>query len=449
MPKAERGTPKDIANRAKAKGLQKLRWYCQMCQKQCRDENGMKCHMTSESHLRNMKLFSQNAGSMMNNFSIEFEKIYVDTLKRRHGTQRVNANNVYQEVIQDKHHVHMNATMWATLTHFVQYLGKKGLCVVDETERGWYVQYIERDPFLLKRREVAEQRAEAERLQEMRTLKRMEQQRIQAAKALDEAGNGNFMAAEASNLDRSTITGKISLSIGKTSIPQRSDIADSKKNPALSLNSNSIVNGEQNSATSMITLNKLDSAVLRDTKDNKTIIKKSKRPMSELERIMRETESKKRKDEANEKKLKSYERPFVLNKKSKDALKDRRKENWIKEGIVVRIVSKKLKKRSYYKQKGIIESISKENKLIANVLLEGENSGEVVAVDQKYLETVIPKLGKEVLIVNGRGRGQEAIVRELDKSKYKATLALVDKRTEPLDDALLFDVDYEDVSELA
>jgi hypothetical protein len=31
-------TPKAIANRIKAKGLQKLKWYCQMCQKQCRDE---------------------------------------------------------------------------------------------------------------------------------------------------------------------------------------------------------------------------------------------------------------------------------------------------------------------------------------------------------------------------------------------------------------------------
>jgi DNA/RNA-binding protein KIN17 len=31
-------TPKAIANRLKSKGLQKLRWYCQMCQKQCRDE---------------------------------------------------------------------------------------------------------------------------------------------------------------------------------------------------------------------------------------------------------------------------------------------------------------------------------------------------------------------------------------------------------------------------
>ena len=47
MPKAERGTPKDIANRMKAKGLQKLKFYCQMCQKQCRDANGFKCHLTS------------------------------------------------------------------------------------------------------------------------------------------------------------------------------------------------------------------------------------------------------------------------------------------------------------------------------------------------------------------------------------------------------------------
>jgi len=35
-------TPKAIANRMKSKGLQKLRWYCQMCQKQCRDANGFK-----------------------------------------------------------------------------------------------------------------------------------------------------------------------------------------------------------------------------------------------------------------------------------------------------------------------------------------------------------------------------------------------------------------------
>ena len=38
MPKHDFLSPKAISNRIKSKGLQKLRWYCQMCQKQCRDE---------------------------------------------------------------------------------------------------------------------------------------------------------------------------------------------------------------------------------------------------------------------------------------------------------------------------------------------------------------------------------------------------------------------------
>lgn len=41
MGKADFLSPKAISNRIKSKGLQKLRWYCQMCQKQCRDE--VKC----------------------------------------------------------------------------------------------------------------------------------------------------------------------------------------------------------------------------------------------------------------------------------------------------------------------------------------------------------------------------------------------------------------------
>ena len=69
MGKAEKGTPKWIANRAKAKGLQKLRWYCQMCQKQCRDENGFKCHTSSETHQRQLLLFAENANEYLDSFS--------------------------------------------------------------------------------------------------------------------------------------------------------------------------------------------------------------------------------------------------------------------------------------------------------------------------------------------------------------------------------------------
>ena len=143
--------PKQIANRIKARGLQKLRWYCQMCQKQCRDENGFKCHTMSESHMRQMEMFSQNSKSFMDEFSTEFEGGMMEIIARKARSKRMSANQIYKEYISDKQHFHMNATIWETLTDFVMYLGREGKCEVDETEKGWFVTYIDRDPEKLRK----------------------------------------------------------------------------------------------------------------------------------------------------------------------------------------------------------------------------------------------------------------------------------------------------------
>lgn len=74
---------KAIANAMKSKGLQKLRWYCQVCEKQCRDENGFKCHMMSESHLRQMLVVGENAGSYINDYSRTFMNEFIALLSRR------------------------------------------------------------------------------------------------------------------------------------------------------------------------------------------------------------------------------------------------------------------------------------------------------------------------------------------------------------------------------
>lgn len=71
-----------IANRIKSKGLQKLRWYCQLCQKQCRDENGFKCHQLSESHLRQMELFGQDPDKVVEEYSESFEEAFLEHLRR-------------------------------------------------------------------------------------------------------------------------------------------------------------------------------------------------------------------------------------------------------------------------------------------------------------------------------------------------------------------------------
>ena len=130
----------------KAKGLQRLRWYCQICQKQCRDENGFKCHTQSESHLRQMLVVGESAGKHIADFSSQFQHDFVQLLSRRFGTKRVKANTVYQEFIQDKNHLHMNATRWVTLTEFVKHLGRTGVARVDETEKGWFIAWIDNSP---------------------------------------------------------------------------------------------------------------------------------------------------------------------------------------------------------------------------------------------------------------------------------------------------------------
>ena len=105
-----------------------------MCQKQCRDENGFKCHMSSESHQRQLLLFAENPDKHIDEFSKEFQDDYLELLQRRFGTKRVNGNVLYQEYIAFRAHVHMNSTMWETLAGFIKYCGKEGLCVVDYTK---------------------------------------------------------------------------------------------------------------------------------------------------------------------------------------------------------------------------------------------------------------------------------------------------------------------------
>lgn len=64
----------------------------------------------------------------------------------RFGTKRVKANQVYQEYIQDKHHLHMNSTRWVTLTEFIKHLGRTGVARVDDTEKGWFIAWIDNSP---------------------------------------------------------------------------------------------------------------------------------------------------------------------------------------------------------------------------------------------------------------------------------------------------------------
>ena len=186
MPKADPFSPKGIANRQKSKGLQKLRWYCQMCQKQCRDANGFRSHLSTESHQRQMRLFQSHSDQFLNQYSSQFLGDFLRILSTRFGTKRVFANQVYQNYIADKQHVHMNATRWTSLGGLVRFLGRSGICEVDETEKGWYIRYIDRGPGVLQARLDREKKEKAEWSEAERMRRRMKDIADMARQAMEE-----------------------------------------------------------------------------------------------------------------------------------------------------------------------------------------------------------------------------------------------------------------------
>lgn len=131
MAKAEFGTAKFLSNQLKGKGLQKLRLYCQVCQKQCRDENGFKSHIRSPFHMKNI---SKVSDSDVEEYTRQFEEDFLRLLRLTHGEKEIGVNKFYNEFIQDKHHIHMNATKFTSLTKFIQYLSKEGKVKVSGLE---------------------------------------------------------------------------------------------------------------------------------------------------------------------------------------------------------------------------------------------------------------------------------------------------------------------------
>lgn len=117
------GSASFLNKQLKMRGLQKLRFYCQICQKQCRDENGYKSHCKSPSHLKRLSNITHED---IEQYTIQFEKDFLRLLRLMHGEKKVEANKFYNEFIQDKDHIHMNATKFTSLTRFIQHLSQKG-----------------------------------------------------------------------------------------------------------------------------------------------------------------------------------------------------------------------------------------------------------------------------------------------------------------------------------
>ncbi|XP_072038850.1 DNA/RNA-binding protein KIN17-like [Amphiura filiformis] len=398
-------TPKAIANRVKSKGLQKLRWYCQMCQKQCRDENGFKCHTMSESHQRQLLLFAENENEYLDAFSEEFFDDFMELLKRRFGGRRVHCNIVYNEYIQFRDHVHMNSTKWETLTEFVKWTGREGFCTVDHTEKGWFMTYIDRDPETLKRQEALAKKEKVDLDDEERIQKFIQKQ---VERASDESTNEK--SVEYTEFKRDNEEEKVTIKFGK--MPSSSK-GTSEDGPSSSSSSSS---GRDTGAKPK-TLPK-SSALLGSNEDKKKegSRKKEKRKTA-LEEIMEEEAKKKAK------------------------IEQQHKDYWLAEGIVVKVTTKRLGEK-FYKKKGVVTEVIKKYEGVIKMT----DTGSKIKVDQIHVETVIPAPGKRLLVVNGPYRGCKASLVQLSEKDFAVSIKL---ESGPLAGKVVREIPYEDICKLA
>mmetsp|Transcript_9036 Transcript_9036/g.29674 ORF Transcript_9036/g.29674 Transcript_9036/m.29674 type:complete len:394 (+) Transcript_9036:49-1230(+) len=367
-------SPKAIANRQKSKGLSKLRWYCQMCEKQCRDENGFKCHKQSESHHRMMLQYGENAGKYNAAFSEMFEESFLKFLAFTYRNVRVSASVAYNAFIADKTHIHMNATRWYSLTEFVKYLGKEGKAEVDETPKGWFIKYEPKDEAEALRKSLKGKRERAEESEEARTDRLIEEQIERAAKAArvgPESGPSELRREEGSGAE------PIKIGIKSRAVEPK---ALAQKTGALAFvdeagggGGSSIRGGAAGAGPS------------------------AGAGGGALAEIMR------------------------ANERSKEAAA-RKLDHWIQPGIVVKVLAKSLKEAGYYKRKGVVTAVHKQ--YIGE--LEMLESGDVLKVDQNELETVIPQVGGAVRVLQGRHRGRKATLNAVDMDRFEAKLRIAD-----------------------
>lgn len=132
------------------------------------------------------------------------------------------------------------------------------------------------------------------------------------------------------------------------------------------------------------------------------------------------TDNGKRKRNAIDDLMAEEERRKEKQQREAAAKKTERLENWITTGIVVKIVNKKVGDGKYYKQKGVITAV--EDKFGATIKIL--DSGDILRLDQDDLETVIPKVGGRVKIVNGTGRGSIATLKSISVDDFCARVLI-------------------------
>lgn len=201
------------------KGLGKLKYYCQLCEKQCKDANGFKCHSNSEGHKRLFADYSENPQKYIKAYSDQFLRDFVQMLSFVYKTKTVPINTVYNEFIKDKDHIHLKSTKWSDLESLGKHLQEEGHCTLEHTAAGLSISWIDKIAISKEKKRVAmrdlvqEQLAVAEPTvvaPEKQKLERIEGQSISFGLSKKEkTHSGNIFGSERNTVENIPVKRKV------------------------------------------------------------------------------------------------------------------------------------------------------------------------------------------------------------------------------------------------
>ncbi|XP_036317275.1 DNA/RNA-binding protein KIN17 isoform X4 [Pipistrellus kuhlii] len=268
----------------------------------------------------------------------------------------------------------------------------RGLCKVDETPKGWYIQYIDRDPETIRRQLELEKKKKQDLDDEEKTAKFIEEQVRRGLEGKEQE------APVFTELSRENDEEKVAFNLNKGAC---SSTATSSKSSSLGPSALKVIE-----ATA--------SVKRKEPSHSSAQPKEKKKKKSALDEIMEIEEEKKR---------------------------AARTDYWLQPEIIVKIITKKLGEK-YHKKKGIVKEVIDKYTAVVKMI----DSGDKLKLDQTHLETVIPAPGKRILVLNGGYRGNEAILESINEKTFSATIVI---ETGPLKGRRVEGIQYEDISKLA
>jgi DNA/RNA-binding protein KIN17 len=132
---------------------------------------------------------------------------------------------------------------------------------------------------------------------------------------------------------------------------------------------------------------------------------------------------------------------------------DNRTDYWLTEGIIVKVMNKKVSGGKFYKEKGVVQRVI--DRYVGEVRLN--SCGTKLRLDQEDLQTVLPRVGGRGVLLNGRCRGRCAEVLRIHEEDFNCDVRVLGSTAgggnggggASEGEKELKGVDYEDISKLA